>query len=66
MSSVFGRQVKYSTVPYSFREEGEGMLIEFVSTQGGIKAVILKSDGGFISAYLSEVSLCPEEKFSTK
>lgn len=66
MSSVFGRQVKYSTVPYRYRKEGEGMLIEFISTQGGVKAIILKADGGFVSAYLSEISLCSEDKNPTK
>lgn len=60
-NSVFGKRVKYSTVPYRYRESGEGTLIQFISVQHNIKAVVLKEDGSFVSASLDEISLCAEE-----
>ena len=66
INSIFGKRIKYSTVPYRYRDEGEGTLMEFIAIQGDIKGVILKPDGSFVSAYLNEITLCLKEENPTK
>jgi len=66
MNMLSGRRVRYNFVPFRYRDEGEGTLVDFVAAGYYIKAIVLKSDGTFVTPLAEEITLLKEDKAPMK